>query len=41
MKNRNVFTKETSKIALNSNEDKRMLSIDLIEIYADVKYICR
>ena len=41
MKNRNVFIKKISKITLNSNEDKRMLSIDLIEIYADVKYICR
>ena len=27
----NVFTKEISKIALGSNDDKRMQSIDLIE----------
>ena len=30
----NVFTEEISKIALNSNDDKRMQSIDSIEIYA-------
>ena len=30
----NVFAKEIYKIALNSNDDKRMQSIDLIEIYA-------
>ena len=29
----NVFTEEISKIALNSNDDKRMQSIDSIEIY--------
>ena len=27
----NVFTKETNKIALSSNDDKRMWSIDQIE----------
>ena len=27
----NVFTKEVNKIALSSNDDKRMQSIDLIE----------
>ena len=31
---RNVFTERINKIALNSNEDKRMQSIDLIEKYA-------
>ena len=30
----NVFTDEISKIALSSNDDKRMQSIDLIETYA-------
>ena len=30
----NVFTEETNKIALSSNDDKRMRSIDLIETYA-------
>ena len=29
----NVFTEETDKIALSSNDDKRMQSIDLIETY--------
>ena len=29
----NVFTKKTNKIALSSNDDKRMQSIDLIETY--------
>ena len=32
--NHNVFTKEIYKIALNSNDDKRMQSNDSIEIYA-------
>ena len=31
---RNVFTEEINKIALNSNDDKRMQSIDSVEIYA-------
>ena len=31
---RNVFTEEINKIALSSNDDKRMQSIDLIETYA-------
>ena len=31
---RNVFTKEFNKIALSSNVDKRILSIDSIETYA-------
>ena len=31
--NHNVFTKEIYKIALNSNDDKRMQSSDSIEIY--------
>ena len=31
---KHVFAKEIYKIALNSNDDKRMQSIDLIEIYA-------
>ena len=31
---RNVFTEEINKIALNSNDDKRMQSIDSIETYA-------
>ena len=30
----NVFTEETNKIALSSNDDKRMRSIDLIGTYA-------
>ena len=30
----NVFTEEINKIALSSNDDKRMPSIDLIETYA-------
>ena len=30
----NVFTEEINKIASSSNDDKRMLSIDTIEIYA-------
>ena len=30
----NVFTKEINKIALSSNDDKRMQSIDSIETYA-------
>ena len=30
----NAFTKEINKIGLNSNDDKRMKSIDSIEIYA-------
>ena len=30
----NVFAKEMNKIALSSNDDKRMQSIDLIETYA-------
>ena len=30
----NVFTEESNKIALSSNDDKRMLSIDSIETYA-------
>ena len=30
----NLFTKEINKIALNSNNDKRMQSINSIEIYA-------
>ena len=30
----NVFTKEINKIALISNDDKRMQSIALIEMYA-------
>ena len=29
----NVFTKKTNKIALSSNDDERMQSIDLIETY--------
>ena len=31
---RNVFAEEINKIALSSNDDKRMLSIDSIETYA-------
>ena len=34
-KKRNVFTEKINKIALNSNEDKRMQSFDSIETYAD------
>ena len=30
----NVFTKETDNIALSSNDDKEIQSIDLIESYA-------
>ena len=30
----NVFTEEINKIALSSNDDKRIQSIDLIETYA-------
>ena len=30
----NAFTEEINKIALSSNDDKRMQSIDLIETYA-------
>ena len=30
---RNVFTKDINKIALNSNDDERMKSIDSIETY--------
>ena len=30
----NVFTEEINKIALSSNDDKRMRSFDLIETYA-------
>ena len=30
----NVFTEEINKIALSSNDDKRMQSIDSIETYA-------
>ena len=30
----NVFTAEINKIALNSGDDKRMQSIDLVETYA-------
>ena len=30
----NVFTEENTKIALSSNDDKRMKSIDWIETYA-------
>ena len=33
-KRHNVFTKEINKIALSSNDDKRMQSIDSIETYA-------
>ena len=31
---RHVFTEEINKIALGSNDNKRMQSIDLIETYA-------
>ena len=31
---RNVFIEETNKIALSSNDDERMQSIDSIETYA-------
>ena len=30
----NVFIEETNKVALSSNDDKRMQSIDLIQTYA-------
>ena len=30
----NVFTEEINKIALSSNDDKRMQSIDSVETYA-------
>ena len=30
----NVFTKEINKIALSSNDDKRIQSIDLVKTYA-------
>ena len=30
----NVFTEETNKVVLSSNDDKRMQSIDLIQPYA-------
>ena len=30
----NVFTEEINKIALSSNDNKKMQSIDLIETYA-------
>ena len=30
----NVFTEEVNKVALSSNDDKRMQSIDLIETYS-------
>ena len=30
----NVFTKEINKIALSSNDDKRIQTIDLLETYA-------
>ena len=30
----NVFTEEVNKIALSANDDKRIQSIDSIEIYA-------
>ena len=30
----NIFTEEINEMALSSNEDKRMQSIDSIEIYA-------
>ena len=33
-KTHNVFTEEINKIALSSNDDKRIQSIDLIEKYA-------
>ena len=35
--NHNVFTEDINKIALSSNDDKRMQSIGLIEIYAHRK----
>ena len=34
----NAFTEKISKIALRSNDDKRMQSIDSIEIYAYGKW---
>ena len=30
----NIFTEEINKISLNSNDEKRMQSFDLIETYA-------
>ena len=33
----NVFTEEINKIALSSNDDKSLQSIDLIETYHPVK----
>ena len=35
VKSVNVFTEEINKIALSSNDDKRMQSIDSIEAFAD------
>ena len=32
---KHVFTEEINKTALSSNDDKKMQSIDSIEIYAD------
>ena len=31
--NHNVFTEENNKIALSSNDDKRMQAIDSVEMY--------
>ena len=36
-KRHNVFIEESNKITLNSNDDKRRQSIDLIETYAHGK----
>ena len=36
MKN-NIFTEEVNKIALSSNDDKKMQSIHSIEVYASVQ----
>ena len=33
-KSYNVFTEKINKIALSSNDDKRMVLIDLVETYA-------
>ena len=33
IKRQNIFTEEINKIALSSNDGKRMQSIDLIETY--------
>ena len=33
-KRHNIFTEEVNKIALSSNNDKKMQSLDLTEIYA-------